>query len=176
MRLDYSLRSNSDPISIAESIAKPFENCKLDAYWDVAGYPTNGWGNLLSRVTKKQIMAKYGFSPAEADLWLHAKWPRISQDKADSDLHRNMMKAYNGVLKYVGVQIGVNQLAALTDFAYNLGVGNLQISTLLKMINRGELVEAADEFPKWNKAGGIVYRGLTRRRLAERSIYLDGLL
>ena len=176
MRLDYSLRSNSDPISIAESIAKPFENCKLDAYWDVAGYPTNGWGNLLSRVTKKQIMAKHGFSPAEADLWLHAKWPRISQDKADSDFHRNLMKAYSGVLKYVSVQLGANQLAALTDFAYNLGVGNLQISTLLKMINRGELVEAADQFPKWNKAGGVVYRGLTRRRLAERSIYLDGLL
>ena len=176
MRLSYSLKSYGDPISIAEQIAKPFENCKLDAYWDVAGYPTNGWGNLLSRVTKRQIMKQHGFSSAEADLWLRSEWPRITQEKADDDFTRNITKAFNGVVRYVKTDLGANQLAALTDFAYNLGVGNLQISTLLRMINRGDLIEAADEFPKWNKAGGIVYRGLTRRRLAERLVYLDGLL
>lgn len=176
MKLSYSLRSSDDPISIAEQIAKPFESCKLDSYWDVAGYPTNGWGNLLSRVTKRQVMEKYHLSSAEANLWLHAKWPRISQDQADDDFTRNITKAFKGVVNCVKIELGANQLAALTDFAYNLGVGNLQISTLLRMINRGDVIEAADEFRKWNKAGGIIYRGLTRRRLAERLVYLDGLL
>ena len=40
-------------------------------------------------------------------------------------------------------------------------------------MNRGEFVEAADEFLKWNKAGGIVYRGLTRRRTVERKLFLE---
>jgi lysozyme len=175
MKLSYTLSVVDDPISIAERIAKPFENCKLQSYWDVAGFPTNGWGNLLSRVTKKQVMERFELTPIQADEWLAQTWPPITQDQADLDFEKNIRKAFNGVAKSVKVQLGNNQLGALTDFAYNLGVGNLQASTLLRMINRGELIMAADEFMKWDKAGGIKYRGLARRRSAERQVYLEGL-
>jgi GH24 family phage-related lysozyme (muramidase) len=64
------------------------------------------------------------------------------------------------------------KLAALTDFVFNVGPGNFRISTMLKMINRGDIKEAANQFPRWNKAGGIIFKGLTRRRLVEKELYL----
>ena len=66
-----------------------------------------------------------------------------------------------------------NQFDALVSFTYNLGAGNLRSSTLLKKLNAGDYAGAADEFPKWNKAGGKELAGLTRRRNAERDLFLS---
>lgn len=175
MRLSYELSIES-PMVLAEELAKPFESCSLKAYWDVAGFPTNGWGNLLSRTTKQAVKSKYGFSNAEADEWLRLTYPDITQDEADAKLHENLLSVYKSVSRLVRVKISVYQYAALMDFAFNLGLGNLQISTLLRMTNREEFIEAADQFLRWNKAGGVVYKGLTRRRQAERTLFLRGLI
>ena len=59
------------------------------------------------------------------------------------------------------------------SFAFNLGLGNLEKSTLLKLHNAGKHTEAADQFKRWNKAGGKVLAGLTRRREAEAALYLS---
>lgn len=158
---------------LAESIAKPFESCRLVSYWDPVGYPTNGWGNLLVRKTKASLMKELNISSIQADEWLQKVWPPISQLQADDDLHQNMTKHYNAVKRLVKVKITENQAAALLDFSFNLGPGNLQISTLLRMINRGDTIQAADEFPKWNKAAGVVLRGLTKRRIVERNVFLQ---
>jgi lysozyme len=60
-----------------------------------------------------------------------------------------------------------NRLAALIDFAFNLGKGNLQASTLRRCVNAGDWAGAKVQIRRWNKAGGRVLRGLTIRREAE---------
>lgn len=160
-------------LELVEQLAKPFEKCSLKAYWDCAGYPTNGWGNLLSRERRSNVMKRLGLTSEQVNMWLQETWPPITQEEADARFLVNLNKAYTSVKRLVKIQLSANQLAALTDFAFNVGGGNLQISTLLRLVNRGEFVDAADEFLKWNKAGGIVYRGLTRRRTVERKLFLE---
>ena len=65
-----------------------------------------------------------------------------------------------------------NQFDAMLSLAYNIGMGAFEKSTLLRLHKNTEYEAAADEFLKWNKAGGKVLDGLTRRRSAERKLYL----
>jgi lysozyme len=58
-------------------------------------------------------------------------------------------------------------VAALIDFAFNLGDGNLAASTLRRKVNEGAWDEVAYQFLRWNRAGGVVLAGLTKRRAAE---------
>ena len=69
--------------------------------------------------------------------------------------------------------VNQNQFDALVSLCYNIGSANLQNSTLIKKLNRGDIAGAADEFLKWNKAAGRVMVGLTRRRQAERKLFLS---
>jgi lysozyme len=57
------------------------------------------------------------------------------------------------------------------DFVFNLGAGNFQSSTLLKLLNSGDYQGASGQFPLWNHAGGVVVAGLTARRLAEQTLF-----
>jgi lysozyme len=77
------------------------------------------------------------------------------------------------VARLVKAPISDDQAAALADFAFNLGAGALQASTLLRMVNRGDFADAADQFMRWNKAGGRILKGLTRRRAAERALFIN---
>ena len=65
-----------------------------------------------------------------------------------------------------------NMFSSLCSFIYNVGSGNFQKSTLRMKLNRGQYESAADEFPKWRKAGGRVIKGLIRRRKQERELFL----
>lgn len=158
MRLDYALRTE-DPVELFAGLAKAFEGCRLQAYHDVVGFPTQGWGHLLGR-----------------DRWGDLrKYPEWTQEYADQVLDLDLRKTLGAVRRLLVVPVSARQLAALGDFAFNLGAGNLQASTLLRMCNRGDFVGAADQFLRWNRAGGVVMRGLTRRRQAERSMFLAGI-
>ena len=75
------------------------------------------------------------------------------------------------VRKLVKVPLSQNQFDALVSFAYNCGSGNLGKSTLLKKVNAGDHKGAAAEFHRWNKGGGKVLAGLTRRRASESLLY-----
>ncbi len=75
-----------------------------------------------------------------------------------------MIKTVQGLVK---VPLDANQLGALVSFTFNCGEGNLRKSTLLKKLNKKDYHGAAMEFAKWNRAGGKVLKGLTRRRAAE---------
>ena len=66
-----------------------------------------------------------------------------------------------------------NQWDAMISFTYNLGAANLESSTLRRLINAGNYLAAADQFLRWNKAGGKVLAGLVRRRAAERNLFLE---
>lgn len=71
------------------------------------------------------------------------------------------------------VVLNANQYGALVSWAFNVGCGNMRTSTLLKRLNAGEAPNtvAAEELPKWNKGGGVVLPGLTRRRAAEVTLH-----
>ena len=75
------------------------------------------------------------------------------------------------VRKLVTVPLNSHQFDALVSFCYNCGEGNLSRSTLLKKVNAGDHAGAAKEFHKWNKGGGKVLAGLTRRRASESLLY-----
>jgi len=134
-------------------LIKNFEGCKLEAYPDPAsgGEPwTIGVGSTKG-VHKGMI---------------------ITQEQADEYLINDVAHAANAVNQMVDENMTQGQFDALCSFAFNLGVGNLKNSTLLKKLNGGDVEGAADQFLVWNKAAGKVMAGLTRRREAERTLFL----
>uniref|UniRef100_UPI00307ACC8F lysozyme n=1 Tax=Zhenhengia sp. TaxID=2944208 RepID=UPI00307ACC8F len=136
-------------------LIKSFEGCQLKAYKCPAGVWTIGWG------TTEPIN---GIKPHEGMI--------ITQQQADELLIKNLKGYENAVNKYVTYSINQNQFDALVSFAYNCGNGALKTSTLLKKLNAGDVQGAANEFLRWNKANGKVLNGLTRRRQAERKLFL----
>lgn len=138
------------------ALIKQFEGCRLTAYQDSVGVWTIGYG-WTNPVDGKQVKA--GMT--------------ITQEVAERLLKTGMVSYENDVSKLVKVKLSQGQFDALVSFTYNLGARSLSTSTLLKKLNAGDYRGAADEFPRWNKAGGKVLAGLTRRREAERSLFLS---
>jgi lysozyme len=98
-------------------------------------------------------------------------------DEVDQILAEDLRRFERGVVRLCPAAVG-NQgiFDSLVSFAFNVGLGNLQRSSLRMKTNRGELEEAADEFMKWTKAGGKVLPGLIKRRMDERALYLSGVM
>jgi len=94
-----------------------------------------------------------------------------TQEEADQWLAEDIQGAEYVVNKVVTAPLNQNQFDALVDFVFNLGSGNFQSSTLLRLLNQGDYVGASKEFPKWNHAGGKELAGLTIRRLAEQALF-----
>ena len=130
-------------------LIKHFEGCELKAYKCPAGVWTIGYGH-----TK-------GVQPG--DEW--------SEDHADHMLQVELEEYEGYVDKYVTAPLGQNQFDALVSWTYNLGGGNLSASTMLKVLNAGEYEEVPNQMLRWNKAGGKVLEGLTRRRQAEGDMF-----
>lgn len=102
-----------------------------------------------------------------------ASTPPISRDDAHRLLMRQLVGYQNGTLAACPILAAYPlKLAAITDFAYNLGLGRLKASTLRRRINEGNWAEAADELMRWTRGGGRVLPGLVRRRAAERELLL----
>lgn len=128
-----------------------FEGVELESYLCPAGVWTIGIGHTKG-VEKGQI---------------------ITYDKAYKLLIEDLRPCELAIDRLVLVKINQNQRDALASFIFNLGSGAFAKSTLLKRINDGLYNEAANEFLRWDKAGGKVLDGLTRRRKAERSLFLE---
>ena len=94
------------------------------------------------------------------------------KQECDSLLKKELTTHGMGVLKCTKVPLNQNQYDAYASFAYNVGVGAYCKSTLLKKLNAEDYTGACNELLKWNMAGGKVYKGLTRRREAERALCL----
>lgn len=131
-------------------LIKSFEGLRLKAYQDAVGVWTIGYG------TTRGVKPGQGISEAQAEALLKTDLNRFERD----------------VSQAVRVPINDNQFAALVSFTYNVGSGALRSSTLLRKLNRRDIYGAANEFPRWNRAGGRVLAGLTRRRNAERALFL----
>ena len=96
----------------------------------------------------------------------------LNELQAERDLLEELEEFAEQVLNTVKVDLEQNELDALTSWTYNLGVGNLQSSTLLKKLNSGDKNSVPSEMIRWNKAAGKVLAGLTRRREAEAKLWV----
>jgi len=98
--------------------------------------------------------------------------PPVTKDEAKALLRRHLDHVESDILRVVRVPLNQNEFSSLCSFVYNLGIGRLQHSSLRSKLNRGERLNAANEFPKWRRAGGRVLRGLVIRRELERRLFL----
>ena len=139
-------------------LIKYFQGLKLKSYKCPAGVWTIGYGH-----TKNVLPGMI-----------------INQQKANQLLLEDLMTSINGVDKCIGkIKLTDNQYSALVSFAFNAGIGSLQISTLLKLIKANKIKQAANQFKKWNKIkkykNGKPYyqplKGLTLRRFAQQLIF-----
>lgn len=128
-----------------------FEGFRTTAYEDVVGVWTIGYGFT------RNVKAGDKITRAEADVRL-----------------RTELTTYEaGVIKACKVPPNQNQFDALVCFAFNVGVAGMTRSSVIKAHNREDYQAAARAFGLWNKAGGKVWPGLTRRRAAEAALYLE---
>lgn len=135
------------------NLIKQFEGCILHAYKDAVGVPTIGYGHTGA-------------------VYMNQK---ITQEEAETLLRHDLDEFEDGVARLVKVPLNQNQFDALVSFSYNVGLGNLSKSTLLKKLNEKDYVGAASQFALFNKGrvDGVltVLPGLTRRRAAEAALF-----
>jgi lysozyme len=139
-------------------LIKDFEGLFLKPYLDPIKIPTIGYGTIQYENGKKVTM----------------KDPAITEERATELLEHEVNLKAQAVEKLVKVPLNDNEFAALVAFSYNVGSGALSTSTLLKLLNsNADRTAVADQLLRWNKAGGKELAGLTRRRQAERSLFLQ---
>ena len=97
----------------------------------------------------------------------------VTEEEAEELLLQDVAFAEDAVNSLVEVELSQQMFDALVCFVYNVGVGAFEQSTLLRLLNQGQKEEAAEQFLRWNKAGGKELAGLTRRREAERDLFLS---
>lgn len=154
------MNTGSDGIELIQH----FESCVLKAYYDKHGRVwTIGWGS-----TGPDIKA--------GTVW--------TQEQADRRFFEHLEEFEDLLDAHVYVSLAQNEYDALVSFIYNVGPGmrgvkdgliqlkNGNQSTLLKRVLAHDRMGAANEFRKWNRAGGVELAGLTRRRNAEAALYL----
>lgn len=133
-------------------LIQDFEGLALKAYKDPIGVWTWGYGSTGPHVTPDKVGTK---------------------EEAEQLLKKDLERFEKGVSDLVKVPLNQNQFDSLVSFSFNLGLSNLKSSTLLKKLNASDYQGAADEILRWNRAGGKVLNGLTRRRIAERDLFLS---
>ena len=137
-------------------LIKQFEGCKLAAYKDIVGVWTIGYGTTAA--------ADVGIVPD--------KGMTITQDRANDLLMLTIDKFAAKVDALITAKVNANQFGACVSLAYNIGPNAFAKSTVLRELNAGNYDKAANAFQLWNKAGGVVSKGLVRRREAERQLFL----
>ena len=132
------------------NLIKNFEGCRLEAYKCPAGVWTIGYGHTAG--------VKQG--------------QKITKFQADALLIIDLEKFEKAVTKLVKKPITQNEFDALVSFAFNVGIGNFEKSTLLRLVNMGQFELASKQFERWIYAGGKPLTGLKKRRLAEKTLFL----
>ncbi|CAD0231473.1 Lysozyme (fragment) [Planktothrix agardhii] len=148
---DSATRGGMTINSEGVNLIKSFEGMELEAYLDAVDVWTIGYGH--TKTVEPGMM--------------------INEAQAEELLREDLAEFEEAVTEAVQVSINFNQFSALVSFCFNLGADSLFQSTLLKLLNQGDFQGAADQFPRWNKAGGQVLDRLTRRRKAEKALFLS---
>ena len=140
---------------IGKDLIIHFEGEKLTAYLCSAGVPTIGIGSTFYEDGSK---VKLG--------------DKITKERSRKLFDAIADKFSSQVFKELKKPVKQQQFDALVSFAFNVGMGNFRKSTLLKKVNANPNdATIRNEFLKWNKAGGKVLNGLTKRREAEAKLY-----
>ena len=141
-----------EALRITVALCKRFEGFYSAPYLCPAGVPTIGYGTTYYEDGRR--------------VSLHD--PAITRERAEQLLLRQLRSVYlKQTLSLCPGADTPERLAALVDFAYNLGAANLKQSTLRRKVNEQDWAESRIQIRRWNKAGGKVLRGLTLRREAE---------
>jgi lysozyme len=143
-------------VRVAAALARRFEGLYLRPYLCPAGIPSIGYGATYYEDGRRVTLLDPAITPARAELLL--LW-----------MVKNVYLP--AVRKLCPNVTDPERLAALIDFAFNLGVGRLAASTLRKRVNANRWDDARTECRKWDKAGGRRLRGLTLRREAEVALF-----
>lgn len=128
----------------------------LEVYADPVGLPTLGVGHLLTSDEKRAMPIG----------------TKITKEQSRAYLAKDLAQMESAVNESVKVPITQNQFDALVSLAFNIGAGGFKRSSVLRNLNNRKFTAAADAFLLWNKAGGKVLKGLTRRRREERELFL----
>ena len=134
-----------------KALIKEFEGLRLKAYKCPAGVWTIAFGHTGD--------VKPGM--------------RVTEHQAEVILDFDLAK-FEEAVEEACAGLGENQFAACVSLVFNIGIARFLASTLRKKLCKGQLVAAADEFPRWTRARGIVLPGLVKRREAERQLFLKG--
>lgn len=138
-------------------LIRAFEGFRADPYLDAVGVPTIGYGSTYYPDGQRVRLTD----------------PPISEPEARRLMQATLAEFEDGIADALQVEVTQSQFDALVCWAFNIGVSAAQNSTLMKKLNSGDYFGAADQFLRWNKAGGVVLRGLSRRREAERELFLE---
>lgn len=136
-------------------LIKSFEGLRLETYKCSAGVDTIGYGHTSAAGEPK---VKPGM--------------KITEKEAEEILARDLGKYEAAVSKAMTVTPTENQFSAMVSLCYNIGPGNFASSSVVRKLNAGDVEGAANSFLLWNKAAGKVLAGLTRRREAEKALFL----
>jgi len=150
------------------NVIKKFEGFRSKPYLCPARIWTIGYGHVLypeQLRLKLEDRTSYQLKPEDNRVF--------TKEEIDGLLMDELGKYELGVVRLCPGPLTQGQFDALIAFSYNVGLGALQRSTLRSAFNRGDLDLAADAFLKYNKAGGKELKGLTRRRQAERALFLS---
>ena len=137
-------------------LIKDEEGYRAKAYKDAVGVWTIGYGTTNPTVA---------FEGNE-----------IGKVKAETYLRQDVESAEDAIRRFVKVELDQHQFDALVSFVYNVGEGAFRKSTLLKKLNSGDTLGAANEFPRWVYAKGKKLNGLIKRRNKERALFLEGVV
>lgn len=138
-------------------LIQSFEGCRLAPYLDLVKVPTIGWGSTAYEDGTPVTMHD----------------PAISQSRADGLFRHTIKPRVDELNHVVAVKLTQNQFDALLSFVYNLGIGALKKSTLLRLLNQSNYMGAAAEFSKWTMAGGHPVPGLVKRREREMALFIS---
>lgn len=139
-------------LDIAAALCRRFEGLYLTPYLCPAGVPTIG----------------YGATFYEDGTPVKLSDPPITRERAEALLQWHLRTQFlPAVANLCPGADTAERVAALLDFTFNLGEGNLRASTLRRRVNAGQWDDVPAQLMRWNKAGGRVLRGLTLRRKAE---------
>jgi lysozyme len=136
------------------NLIKEFEGFRTKAYKCPAGVWTIGYGHT-------SMAGPPAVKPGMV----------VSRTEAEAILRRDLKVFEDGVKSAIKVQLNSNQFSACVSLCYNIGVGAFSRSSVARFCNKGQWKKAADAFALWNKAGGKVLPGLTRRRAAEAALF-----
>ncbi|WP_176048133.1 lysozyme [Burkholderia sp. BCC1644] len=190
-------------LALCRPLSQHFENCYLTAYPDPASplgkaLQARGlWYKVLAGAPIPSDPVLRALSGAPWTCGWGSTGPDVregtvwTQATADARHDANLRASAALVDQAARVPLSPQQKAALVSIVNNVGPGRArraddpgrdgiitlasgQPSTLLRHLNIGDMIGAADQFPAWNRGGGVVLAGLVRRRAAERDLFLTG--